>query len=310
MELYISIPGCGPHVLHLLLSLYKTIMIVVTDSGSTKADWVFATPKGTHSLVQTMGLNPFFHSADVIERVLGDELVPHADLAMVDAVYFYGSGCSDAKRVGIMTDGLQRVFPKAYIQVDHDLLAAARATCGHEQGIACILGTGSNSCLFDGIHILDNITSLGYLVGDEGSGSHLGKYLIRGYFYREMPSHIASKFCIEFASDKSAVLDQIYGTSPNVYLASLATFVHQHLEEPYIRDLAMTSFRTFIQRHILKYPNHQELPVHFIGSIAYHFGDLLHDILKEFQLSPGIILRKPIDRLVAYHQEQAGEPLQ
>lgn len=276
-------------------------MIVVTDSGSTKADWVFAASAGTQRLVQTRGLNPFFHPADQIERVLGQELAPHVDLATVDAVYFYGAGCSDEKRVGIMTEGLMRIFPNAHIQVDHDLLAAARATCGHQPGIACILGTGSNSCLFDGRAILDNITSLGYLVGDEGSGSHLGKYLIRGYFYREMPDHIAELFRQEFVPDKSAVLDQIYGATPNVYLASLATFVRLHLNEPYIRELALTSFRTFIQRHILKYPKHQELPVHFIGSIAYHFGVLLLDVLTEFQLTPGVILRKPIDQLVTYH---------
>lgn len=277
-------------------------MIVVTDSGSTKADWVFAASDGTCTLFQTMGLNPFFHPADQIEQVLGQELAPLADLATVEAVYFYGAGCSDDKRVGIMTEGLLRIFPNARISVDHDLLAAARATCGHEPGIACILGTGSNSCLFDGRDIQDNITSLGYLVGDEGSGSHLGKYLIRAYFYREMPAQIAERFRQEFASDKSAVLDQIYGATPNVYLASLATFAHKHLDTPFIRELALRSFRTFIQRHVLKYPNSQDLPVHFIGSIAYHFGDLLLEVLQEFQLTPGVILRKPIDRLVAYHR--------
>lgn len=281
-------------------------MFVVTDSGSTKADWIFCTPNGPQSLVQTMGLNPFFHPAEMVEQVLQRDLAPQADLNQVEALYFYGAGCSDTKRVSIMTEGLRRVFPNAAIHVEHDLLAAARATCGHHAGIACILGTGSNSCLYDGSEIVDNITSLGYLVGDEGSGSHLGKYLIRGFFYREMPTHIADAFRVEFASDKTFVLDQIYGATPNVYLASLATFAHKHLDEPYIRELAMASFRTFISRHIFKYADHKELPIHFIGSIAYHFGDLLHEVLKEFQCTPGVILRKPIDRLVTYHQEHSG----
>lgn len=283
-------------------------MIIVADSGSTKADWIITSGIGPSYQVSTMGLNPFLHSTDMIEDVLLKELVPHVDSGQVVEVHFYGAGCSDEKRVGIMATGLQRIFPHAHIQVEHDLLAAARATCMDQPGISCILGTGSNSCLYDGRQIQDNVTSLGYLVGDEGSGSHLGKYLIRGYFYREMPAHIAEAFRDEFAPDKTTVLDQIYGPAPNVYLASLAPFVQRHLHEPYISELAKSSFRIFIDRHVTKYWGYKELPIHFIGSIAHHFEHLLLEVLDDYHLKRGVFLQKPIHHLVSFHLDRAHPP--
>ncbi|MCF8236675.1 MAG: hypothetical protein K9I85_00825 [Saprospiraceae bacterium] len=280
-------------------------MIVITDSGSTKADWIFTSRDGQELSLQTMGLNPFLHSADQIEEVLNRDLVPVADVTGVNAVYYYGAGCSDEKRVHIMTDGLRRVFTRATIHVEHDLLAAARATCGNSPGIACILGTGSNSCLYDGGDILDNVASLGYIVGDEGSGSHLGKYLIRAFFYRELPDELMAAFRKEIAPDKSMVLDQIYGPAPNVYLASLATFIHEHLGSTYLQELAKSSFREFISRHVLKYEGHERLPIHFIGSIAFYFKDLLLEVLSEFHLQKGVIIPKPIAPLVSYHRQHS-----
>ncbi|RME94922.1 MAG: hypothetical protein D6772_13890, partial [Bacteroidetes bacterium] len=158
-------------------------MIVIADSGSTKADWKFVDSDKVHTL-HSIGFNPVFHDSDFIERELRQAL---GDLVAGDqptAVYFYGAGCWDSKRKAPIVDALKSVFPQAAIQVHHDLLGAARASCGQEAGIACILGTGSNSCLFDGRQIIDQVTNLGYLLGDEGSGTHLGKQLIQHYFYR------------------------------------------------------------------------------------------------------------------------------
>ena len=285
-------------------------MIVVTDSGSTKADWIFADQNGYEELFRTRGLNPFFHPADIIESVLQAELAPQADLSQVDTVYYYGAGCSDDKRVDIMSQGLQRIFTHASIHVEHDLLAAARATCGTDIGIACILGTGSNSCLYDGQRILDNVPSMGFLVGDEGSGCHLGKYLVRAYFYREMPKEVEGLFRDEVASDKTVILDHIYGQKPNVYLASLAEFMTRHLDQPFIRELAMKSFREFIRRHVMKYDGHHHYPIHFVGSIAFHFRELLHEALREFGLQEGEVIRKPIQNLVSYHlSDHSNQPV-
>lgn len=285
-------------------------MIVVTDSGSTKADWIFADQTGFEELVRTRGLNPFFHPADTIESVLQAELATQIDLTQVDTVHYYGAGCSDEKRVAIMYDGLKRIFTQASIYVEHDLLAAARATCGDDIGIACILGTGSNSCLYDGQRILDNVPSMGFLVGDEGSGCHLGKYLVRAFFYREMPKEVEDLFREEISSDKTAVLDQIYGQKPNVYLASLAEFMARHRDQPFIRELAMKSFREFIQRHVIKYEGHHRYPIHFVGSIAFHFRELLHETLREFGLCEGEVIRKPIKNLVSYHlTDHSNQPV-
>lgn len=276
-------------------------MIAVIDGGSTKADWVLLDDSGMAGTYASRGVNPFLLRAPEITAQLRTDLGPAFPGTSVEAVYFYGAGCSDDKRVAVMTEGLRPLFPHADIQVEHDLLAAARAGAGKEPGIACILGTGSNSCLYDGEHILDNVTSLGYLIGDEGSGSHLGKHLLRAYFYREMPADMRAAFEADHVRDKSAVMDRIYGDHPNVYLASLAPFLMTHIGHPFAQELVTECFRAFLRRHVRKYAGADRLPVHFIGSIAYHFRDLLLPVLKEEGFQAGRILHKPIDGLVAFH---------
>lgn len=276
-------------------------MIVVTDSGSTKADWIFAESNGQEILVQTKGLNPFLHTSEQIINTLREELANSPVNEDIESIYFYGAGCSDEKRCALMQRSLSIVFPNAKIFVEHDLLAAARALCGDQSGIACILGTGSNSCLYDGRQITDNIPSLGYLIGDEGSGGHLGRSLLRSYYYREMPLELAEAFHHDIASDKTRVFDQIYGNNPASYMASLSAFLTQHLDHPFSKTLIVDCFREFIKRHILKYNNYNGLPIHFVGSIAFHFQEILKLVLQEYQLIPGQILHKPIKNLLTYH---------
>lgn len=276
-------------------------MIVVTDSGSTKADWIFANSSGFQQLVRTVGINPFLHGADLITEMVGRDLRDAAPVEEVEEVFFYGAGCSDEKRCRIMQEGLSAIFPKAEIFVEHDLLAAARAACGREPGIACILGTGSNSCAYDGSLIIDNVPSLGYLVGDEGSGSHLGKSLLKAYYYREMPNDLKLEFQQEMASDKTAVFDQIYGEKPNVYLASLSEFLTRRLDHPFAVEMASQCFREFFQRHVFKYENCHRLPIHFVGSIAFLYQDIIFDVLNKMGLHPGRVIRKPIQELVNFH---------
>jgi glucosamine kinase len=279
-------------------------MIVVTDSGSTKADWIFANSGGYEQLVRTVGVNPFLHASDHITRMVGHDLTSTAPTQEVHDVYFYGAGCSDEKRCRIMQTGLQSIFPNAIIHVEHDLLAAARAACGKEPGIACILGTGSNSCAYDGNAITDNVPSLGYLVGDEGSGCHLGKSLLKAYYYREMPSDLERAFTEEIAFDKTAVFDQIYGDKPNVYMASLSEFLTRRKEHPFAKEMASACFMEFLERHVLKYDQHKELPIHFVGSIAFLYQDIIEDVLDRIGLRCGRFIRKPIVDLVAFHLEK------
>jgi len=280
-------------------------MIAIVDSGSTKADWRFISPSGDQSSVATMGFNPFFHDSKFISKQLQEDFDDQLDVASIKKVYYYGAGCSDALRCSIVEKGLTEVFPNAYIEVKHDILASARATCRDQPGIACILGTGSNSCEFDGKKITDNVSNLGFLLGDEGSGSHLGKLLVQGYFYREFPEDIKEAFEKVYSFDKRVFLNKIYGNSgANVYLASFAKFMSDHKDHIYIQNLVNKAFSIFIKRHVRKYKNHTKVPIHFIGSVAFHFKDILKMVLDERDLALGIVIKKPIDNLVDFHLEK------
>jgi len=277
-------------------------MIVVADSGSSKTDWVFAGRDGGREVISTAGFNPVLQDDRTVSAHLREPFEGLSLLEKVGRVFFYGSGCWDAKRAGVIIRAIQPYFPNASITVEHDLLGAARATCGEEQGIACILGTGSNSCLYNGHQIVDNVTNLGYLLGDEGSGTHLGRMIVRAYFYREMPEDLARDMLEQFPGGKTDILDNIYGSEkPNVVLASYAAWVGDRIAHPYIQDLVKRSFGQFLDRHVLKYKGHEYLPVHFVGSLSSHFRDQLAECCAERRLHLGKIIPKPIHELVDYH---------
>ncbi len=281
-------------------------MIVVVDSGSTKADWQIVRDTGVENL-HTQGVNPVFLNEDEIYEILSPAFNGHEASHKAKAVFFYGAGCWDEGRSGKVRIALQRIFPHASITVKHDLLGAARATCGNAPGISCIIGTGSNTCLYDGAHVIDNVTNLGYLIGDEGSGTWLGKALIRAYFYREMPPDIRAQFDAKFPGGEKAILDNVYegDDTPNVYLASFTRFFSEHRDHIFIQKLLYDAFATFIDRHVRKYEGHIKLPIHFIGSVAYYFQDVLKAVLAERNMKPGIFIQKPIDNLTAYHTGQS-----
>ncbi|MEL6655044.1 MAG: hypothetical protein AAFP77_02520 [Bacteroidota bacterium] len=278
-------------------------MQVIVDSGSTKADWKFIT-KESETDLHTMGFNPNFTDSDQIESELKQSFTGKVNFNEEADIYFYGSGCWDRKRKIIIENGLSRVFPNANINVHHDLLGAARATCGNLPGISAIIGTGSNTCLYDGKEVIDNVTNLGYLCGDEGSGTHLGKKLIRHYFYRELPKGLEQELEQFIGGGKQKVLDTIYGdTPPNVYLASFTRFMSEHMDHPFIQRILYRSFAEFVDRHVRKYHGHMSLPVHFIGSIAYVFQDMLKIVLTERAMQYGVFIKQPIDSLVDYHRQ-------
>ncbi len=277
-------------------------MLVVADSGSTKADWRIIEKNGSAIELNTIGFNPNYHKKSVLVEALENGMADKVLANEAKEVYYYGSGCWDMGRNHVVESALQQVFKTAKIEVQHDMLGAARATCGDKPGIACILGTGSNSLLYDGKKEVDNITNLGYLVGDEGSGSHLGKKLIRGYFYREMPADLIPKFEKLCPGGKRELLDKIYGSpTPAVYMASFGKFIAQNKTHPYIRNLIEASFDSFIKRHVCKYDNHRSLPIHFVGSVAFYFKNILNETLKKKGLHLGIIIKRPIENLAKYH---------
>lgn len=278
-------------------------MKIICDSGSTKADWVIISNNEKIYSCSTKGINPVFHDGDFIRNELSREIVSTIEVRAVEEIHFYGAGCWDANLKGIVKAGLQSIFVNANVFVDHDLLGAARAACGANPGIACILGTGSNSCLYDGDKVIDNVKNLGYLVGDEGSGSYIGKELLRCYFYRELPEELAEKFEKLVPGGKSEVLDKIYNApgTPNVYLASFSKFLSDNKDHFFIQKLVSEAFEVFINRHVCKYEGHLSLPINFIGSVAFHYSNILKNVLNKKQMTMGSIVQKPIDSLVEFH---------
>jgi glucosamine kinase len=276
-------------------------MTIVADCGSTKCDWLLVHGERNHQLENTVGFSPFFHTSEEIETIVKEQLLPKLDPSVVTDVYFYGTGVHDGHRADIVKAGLVRCFPKATIEVEHDLLGAARSVCGRNAGIACILGTGSNSCYYDGKKIVDNVPSLGWQLGDEGSGTHLGKALLRAWFYRELPADLNAAFNEAHPEGPHAIKDKAYEKGANAYLATFTKFLGEHQGHPYIQSLVAASLGEFLDRHVLKYSGAQSVPVHFVGSIAHHFQEVLQKCMDERKLKLGNIVRKPIYPLADFH---------
>jgi len=284
------------------------IMILISDCGSTKADWRMITSSDEVKQQSTRGFNPFIQDTEAIEKILLLDFDDSFKKSEISKIYFYGAGCSDEYRNNMVATALKNVFPKTEIKVNHDLLASARALCGTSPGIACILGTGSNSCLYDGIEVIDNVTNMGSLMGDEGSGYHLGKELLRGYFYREMPKDILEAFEIFCPIGKRGILNKTYDNpTPNVYLASFTKFLSQNKSHPYVQNIVFQCFDEFITKHVQKYEGNIKLNINFVGSIAFHFQEILESVLASHNLKMGKIIQKPINSLVDFHIKMAAK---
>lgn len=278
-------------------------MICIADSGSTKTDWVVIDPteKVERMEMSTIGFNPFYIKTEEIANALEAAFEPTLT-AKVSAVYFYGAGCSSPGRKDIIARGIEHVFKNAIVEVEHDLLAAARATCQFASGVACILGTGSNSCYYDGGSITDNVPSLGFILGDEGSGASLGRRLLQAFIYRELPKELEHDLVETYAVDKEIILEHVYHKPfPNRYVASFALFCGKHAAHPFMAGIIRQVLEEFIVRHVKKYAVQPTDKVHFVGSVAWTFQNELKDILHRYQLSAGSFVRKPIDHLVEYH---------
>ena len=282
-------------------------MILIADSGSTKTDWRLIDGEGKIHQYKTIGLNPFFNTSEEITEKLNRELVSsfkQIKPEQIEKVFFYGAGCSTVYFNSIAKKGIEQVFPKAKVEIEHDLLAAARALCGREPGIAAILGTGSNSCLYDGEKITDNVTALGFMLGDEGSGTHMGKQLIRDYFYRNMPQEIRSNFEHRFKLDKDEIFQKVYQQElPNRYLASFSKFIFQNIEHEYAINLVKNSLTEFIKEHITKYEDYQQFTLNVVGSIGFYYSRILKEVAEEKGITVGTLVETPIAALTTFHVE-------
>lgn len=285
-------------------------MILIADSGSTKTDWVLIDAGGETGRCVTIGLNPHFNQEeDVAGAVSGQPMLQEA-AGSVEAIYFYGAGCSSPGRQEIIARGLKSVFPGARIVVDHDLTAAVYALYDGEPCIACILGTGSNSTYTDGHRSYQEVPSLGYVLGDEGSGAYYGKLLLRDFLYLRMPQLLHEEFAAEFGLEKEAIFERVYRQpNANVWLASFAPFLTVRRTHTYVREMVLRGMAEFLDMHVRAYPMHSDVPVHFAGSLASIFETELREAATARGIRIGRIVRKPIDNLVQYHlaQWQSGK---
>lgn len=279
-------------------------MILIADCGSTKIDWCVTENKKVVKQVFTHGMNAVMLTREEMAERIRTELVPElGDLVgKISEIYFYGAGCISPEVCGNVADALRENIPAEKIEVYTDLLAAAHALCGSEPGIACIMGTGSNSCYYDGKEIVDNVSPLGYILGDEGSGAVLGKILVGDVLKNQLPKDLCEAFLKENNLDRLEIIKRVYKEpGGNRFLASLTPFLLRNIDRKEIYDLVLSSFKSFFVRNVCQYPHYRECKVNFIGSIAYYYKDVLEKAAEECGCSVGTIIKSPMDGLIAYH---------
>jgi N-acetylglucosamine kinase-like BadF-type ATPase len=280
-------------------------MILIADGGSTKVDWI-ALDKNKQEIyrTKTKGLNPVLVSENkIFERIINNfELTRTKN--KFDQIYFYGAGCSTPKLTQRLIDVLSKIFPNAKVFVQEDMLAAVYAASAGKEAIVCILGTGSNSTYFDGVIAHENVPSLGYTLMDEASGNFFGKRLLVDYFYKKMPLEIRKDFAASYNLDPDEIKRNLYiEDSPNTYLGSFAEFMFKFKDSKYIHQIIEEGFKLFFERQVLPFKKPVNIPIYFIGSIAYYFESVLHEVAKDNNLQIKGVIRRPINNLIAYHQK-------
>jgi N-acetylglucosamine kinase-like BadF-type ATPase len=275
---------------------------LIADSGATKAEWCLV-QKGKSKTIFTQGISPYFLDTEQIKELLEKELKPKLRHVKVDEIHYYGTGCSNPRNVGIVKKALLLVFPSSKINVDHDLMAAARSLCGKEKGIACILGTGSNSCFYNGKKIVKNSPGLGYVLGDEGSGAYLGKKVLQYYLYRTFDDEMMARFDAEYTTNAMEILENVYKKPlPNRYLASFAMFLAKNRGHYMIENIISDGLNDFFFTHLKRYKESATWPIHFVGGVAFGFQDVLQDLCATYGMKPGKVLKNPMPGLIEYHR--------
>lgn len=278
-------------------------MVLIADSGSTKTQWNVLDRGQLVCEVFTKGLNPYFQTPDEMDRELQRALLPHIPAGAFEAVRFFGAGCTPQK-VYDMEEMLRRNLPAdgGVVEVGSDMLGAARSTCGREAGIACILGTGSNSCLYDGQSITANISPLGFILGDEGSGAVLGRLLVGHLLKNQLGEELKVRFLSEYGLTVADIIERVYRQPfPNRFLASFSPFITRHLDDSRMRQLVLDAFRDFFVRNVMQYEGYADHFVHFVGSVAYHYQLLLRDTAEGLGLRVGTIAQSPMEGLREYY---------
>jgi glucosamine kinase len=274
---------------------------LIADSGATKCEWLLLN-NGKKKQVFTSGISPYFLNGQQIVELLQKDLLPKFKNIQPEEVHFYGTGLSNPNNVKIIQTALQQLFPQAKVTVNTDMLAAARALCGNEKGIACILGTGSNSCYYNGKKIVKNSPGLGYVLGDEGSGAYLGKKVIQYYLYNTFDEDLKALFDAKFTTNPVEILDNVYKKPlPNRYLASFAIFLAENRGHYMIENIIEDSLNDFFFCHLNKFRESWLYPINFIGSVAFGFKDVLRDLCSSYEFELGRVLKNPMSGLAQFH---------
>ncbi|WP_304068807.1 N-acetylglucosamine kinase [Pedobacter glucosidilyticus] len=278
-------------------------MIIIADGGSTKTNWCLITEDGKKVLFNTEGYNPYFSNTEYILESLKKNIASDLPIAAIKEVNYYGAGVHNDEKAEIVAKAMRAFFTNAKVNIGHDLLAAARALLGDERGFAAILGTGTNTCIYDGEDIEFNIDSLAYILGDEGSGCYIGKKLLSDYIRGYMPENVRAVFWETFKLTPDDILDQVYTKPlPNRFCASFSKFVYDiTVNIEYSRNLVKSSFDDFFKNMVSHYPNYTSYKFNCIGSVAYNFRNVLEEVAQEYGMEMGVIIRSPIDNLVDYH---------
>lgn len=277
------------------------VVKLIADSGATKAEWCLVN-NGKKKTVFTQGISPYFLNTEQITELLLKELKPKLKNIEVDEVYYYGTGCANPTNAKSVKKAISKVFAGAKADVTHDLMAAARALCGRQKGVACILGTGSNSCYYDGKKIVKNSPGLGYVLGDEGSGAYLGKKVIQYYLYGTFDDELRGRFDLTYTTNTAEILENVYKKPlPNRYLASFAKFLADNRGHYMIENIIEDGLNDFFFNHLCKYRETWTLPVHFAGSVAFGFRDVLQQLCNSYEFELGKVMKNPMEGLVAYH---------
>lgn len=280
-------------------------MILLADSGSTKTDWGLVENGKLVKRLRTSGMNPFQMSEEAITEEIKTHLVPELPGTVLDEVHFYGAGCTKEKQPIVERALRANLTINGECEVASDMLGAARGICGHKPGIACILGTGSNSCSYDGKNLVKNVSPLGFILGDEGSGAVLGKLLVGDVLKNQMPEAITKRFFEKYKLTSAEIIDRVYRQpKPNTFLASFVPFLEVNIDEPKIYNLVKESFRSFLRRNVMQYDGWQTLPIGFNGSIAKIYKKPLLEALEEEGMHLGRIIQAPMEAMVEYHVEK------
>ena len=277
---------------------------LIADSGSTKTEWCLL-KNNKPTLFITQGMSPYFVNENGVEQIIRKEVFSFLGKNTIDEIFFYGTGCKNPANIKMFKKIFHKNFTDAKINIDTDLSGAAKALCGKEKGIACILGTGSNSCYYNGSRIVKNSPGIGYVLGDEGSGAYLGKKVIQHFLYNIFDSDLRARFNAKFLTTDAEILESIYKKPlPNRYLASFAIFLAENRGHYMIENIIEDGINDFFFTHIIRYRESSKLPIHFTGGIAFGFKDVVQQLCNSYGLKIGTILRSPMEGLIKYHKEK------